>query len=221
MTVIQRVVARVVIGSFSLAALLGIVALLGGGAFGDTEARILGTTVTVGVECVAVLTYLAAARVGRTSVAAAGGAASLVATAIVLYFVWGGNEPGDALWQVAGTALVLALTLAQLSLLLATTGGRVGGERLLQATAGLAAVTALMIVLPIWEVATSDAYWRLFGVLAILDVLGTIVVAVTRRRPAGPDEPASTLSPDARRRLEHAARERGVTPDELVDELLT
>jgi len=43
----RRVVTTLTIGSFSVAALMGIVALLGGGDFGENEARVLLTTLTV------------------------------------------------------------------------------------------------------------------------------------------------------------------------------
>ena len=62
---IRRWIVRTTIGSFSLAALLGIVALLGGGEFGETEGQILLTTLLVGVVSIAVLCYLATA--GRRS----------------------------------------------------------------------------------------------------------------------------------------------------------
>lgn len=219
MSLVSDLLRLLVVGCFAFAGLLGILVLLAGGEFGETELRILNTTVVVGVECVAALTYLAAATVGRTAVAGAGAAASLAATAIVLFFVWGGSDSGDVLWRVVLTAIVVALSLAQTSLLLVATGGRVSGEGRLLGTLALVAIVALMVVLPMWDVATSDTYWRLFGVVTILDVLGTIVVAVTRRRP---DErmQAATLSTGSRLRLEDVARSRGVTPDQLVDDLL-
>ena len=55
----SRLVTTLVIGSFSVAALLGIIALLGGGELGETEGHVLLTTVIVGVESIAMLCYLA------------------------------------------------------------------------------------------------------------------------------------------------------------------
>ena len=60
----RRIVVILVIGSFSVAALLGIIALLGGGELGETEGKVLLTTVIVGVESIAVLCYLAVAMYG-------------------------------------------------------------------------------------------------------------------------------------------------------------
>ena len=70
---IRRWIVRLTIGSFSVAALMGIVALLGGGEFGETEGRILLTTLLVGVVSIAVLCYLATAGDGPSpSVSPAG-----------------------------------------------------------------------------------------------------------------------------------------------------
>src|SRR5690606_7548671 len=66
---LRSVGVKVVVGSFSLAALLGILALLGGGSFSETQGRVLLPTVIVGVESVAVLCYLS---VGGTRRAAVG-----------------------------------------------------------------------------------------------------------------------------------------------------
>ena len=54
----RRIIVALTIGSFSIAALMGIGALLGAGDFGTTEWRILGTTVLMGCSSIVVLTYL-------------------------------------------------------------------------------------------------------------------------------------------------------------------
>ena len=64
---IRTAIVRITIGAFSLAALIGVMALLGGGAFGAIEGRILLTTLLVGVASMAVLCYLADGRSTRTS----------------------------------------------------------------------------------------------------------------------------------------------------------
>ena len=68
-----------------------------------------------------------------------------------------------------------------------------------------------------------DWYWRLFGVVAILDVLGTVVLAATgasgrRARPVA-SEP-DLLSPAARARLVEAAHRRGTSPGQVLDDAL-
>ena len=77
---IRKVIVRVTIGSFSLAALLGIIALLRGGEFGQTQFRVLLTTLLVGVVSIAVLCYLATAGRPSQPVGVAGG--------VIVLFPW-------------------------------------------------------------------------------------------------------------------------------------
>jgi len=53
-TTLRRLILAATIGSFSIAALMGVVALLGGG-FGDDQWRVLTTTLVAGFASVAVL----------------------------------------------------------------------------------------------------------------------------------------------------------------------
>ena len=56
---VRRLVVFLTIGSFSIAALMGVIALLGGGSFGEREGQVLMTTLIVGTTSVAMLCYLA------------------------------------------------------------------------------------------------------------------------------------------------------------------
>src|SRR5665648_307761 len=58
---VRKTIIRLTIGSFSIAALLGILALLKGGEFSDTQGNVLLTTLLVGVVSIAVLCYLGTA----------------------------------------------------------------------------------------------------------------------------------------------------------------
>ena len=51
----RRIAATLTIGSFSIAALMGIVALLGGGDFGEGEGKIVLTTLIVGSASICML----------------------------------------------------------------------------------------------------------------------------------------------------------------------
>ena len=217
---LRRLVSTLVIGSFSLAALIGIVTLLRGGEFGDTESHVLLTTLIVGVESVAVLCYLAVLDHRLAIVGLAGGASSLLATALALWLTWGDDSSGA--WDTFGVAVTIATSLAQASLLLALTSNKglgpgVGGTLL------AIAVVAAMIVLPIVDDPDlGDSYWRAFGVVAILDVLGTVVliaVGVFRKRPA---ETAAdhVLTSAVEQRVLDLARERGTSPSQLVSDAL-
>ena len=175
---LRRLVSGLVIVSFSIAALLGIVALLGGGDFGENEVRVLLTTVIVGVESVAALCYLSLAGHRFAAVGVVGGLASVVATALALWLTWGDMASSDA-WKSFWIFATIAGSLAQASLLLAL----VGRDRVSPALGGTLlaiAVVAVMVVIPIaQESGFDDGYWRTLGVVAILDVLGTVVLAAT------------------------------------------
>lgn len=222
---LRRTVAAVVIGSFSVAALLGIAALLGGGAFGEAESRVLLTTVIVGFESLAVLCYLALAGHRLVGVGVLGGLISLVCAGTALWWVWvSWDSLDDEPWRLFFSTLVLALTFAQASLLIRA-ADRDGLRAGMTATLVLAAVVAAMLIGPIVSESfpESDGYWRLFGVVAILDVLGTIVLmamAGLGRRTAPSLPVPRLLGAEVARRVAREAAERGTTPDALVSDAL-
>ncbi|WP_028653946.1 hypothetical protein [Nocardioides sp. J54] len=232
---LRRVVVTLVIGSFSLAALLGIAALLGGGEFTETQGRVLLTTVVVGVESTVVLCLLALAGHRFFPVSVVGGLASVVATGAALTLTWADfawdSGAWDTLWKTFGVSGVVAGTGAQLALLVALTlrPGRAAGTLglLLAGTAAAAAVVATMVVVPILgESDPGGTYWRTFGVLAILDVLGSVVLtalgAFGRARVPRPTDAAATpaeplaLTPDLQERVASYARSRGTTPERVL-----
>lgn len=226
---LRRVVGTIVIASFSVAALLGIAALLSGGAFGETQVKVLLTTVTIGATSLAVLCYLAVAQRRWAVVGLLGGVTAMVCAGTALWWIWEPPQwPDEGPWKLFLTTMILALTFAQASLLIAVADRerlRVG----LVVTLGLASGVAAMLILPIVTEEFDDAfgYWRAFGVVAILDVLGTIVLialgALGRRTTA-----ASVACPPAvlglslalTDRIAAMAADRRTTPDALVTEAL-
>jgi hypothetical protein len=218
---LRRLVSTVVIVSFSFAALLGIIALVGGGSFGETEGRVLLTTVIVGVESVAALCYLGLAGHRLALIGAMGGLVSAAATALALWLTWGGDD-STVLWQAFGVAVTLAASLAQASLLLALLGRRRIGAGLASTLLAIAVVAAMIIIPIVAESAMNDGYWRALGVVAILDVLGTIVLTargVSRRHAAEETEPR-LLTAAVESRLTEAALQRGTSPSELLSDAL-
>lgn len=219
---LRSIVVRLVIGSFGLAALLGVIALLGGGSFGETEGQILLTTVIVGVECVALLCYLAVAGRSHAWVGVIGAIVSLIPFGIALTLTWSNGDLGESAWRTFGVSVTVAATLAQASLLLGLTRGR---RVLLGTTLAAATVVALMIIGPLLDQGgDDDLYWRLFGVVAILDALGTVVL-VALRVFDGISAPADTvrapqLTAAVEARLADAAASRHTSPTELLSRLL-
>ncbi|MFC4784248.1 hypothetical protein ACT8ZV_07225 [Nocardioides sp. MAHUQ-72] len=228
---IRTAIVRVTIGSFSLAALLGVIALIGGGAFGATEGRILLTTLLVGIVSVAVLCYLATAETPYQPVGVAGGVVVLVPLVTALVMIWSdfSEAPPEWLGKTFGVGAVVAATLAQVSLLLGIShGARSGVRRILVGTLAAAAVLAAMISYLILGTEPSGPYFRVLGVVAILDVLGTVVVtALTKfgrglRVQAAPVAAPATIvvPPELAARVVAAAERTGRRPEEVVDQAL-
>jgi hypothetical protein len=218
---LRRLVAALVIGSFSIAALFGIIALIGGGELGETEGRVLLTTVIVGVESIAMLCYLSVASRRTALVGLLGGLTSLLPFGLALWFTWAESD-STVLWQTFGVGVTIAATLAQACLLLALHQG--GRTLLLVATLAAMAVVAAMISNAIVNGENlGDLYWRLFGVVAILDVLGTVVFAALglfSRRAKGDDGEADLITPALEARVAEAARSRGVSASQLISDAL-
>jgi hypothetical protein len=218
---VRSLVTAIVIGSFSVAALLGIIALLGGGELGETEGHVLLTTVIVGVESIAMLCYLAVSGRPTAIVGVVGALVSLVPFGIALALTWGGYDGDAPVWDVFGVTVTIAATLAHACLLLALDHGR--RVLLLAATLAAMAIVAVMICNAIVNGEDlGDLYWRTFGVVAILDVLGTVVFAALGifGRRAQPDGEPDLMTPALESRVIDAAQSRGVSPGQLISDAL-
>lgn len=222
--VFRRVIVTLIIVSFGLAALGGIIVLLGG-SLGSDAGRVLGTTAVVGAFSVAVL--CCAALVGRRLqiFGVVGAAVAALSAAFVVWIIWYRGDDGD-LWDVmmritwTGVALTVAFAFASLLLLLADrrqAAVRIG----LAVTILLFAIVLAMTIYLIWAAETidGDVFGRVLGVFAILAALGAVIVPVVSLLLRAP-RPASGLSDVSQALLEAEAAHRGITADELVDALL-
>lgn len=213
-------VLRLTIGAFSLAALMGVVALLRPGRFGATEGRVLLTTLVVGVTSMLMLSYLAPAGARSRLVGAAGAVTALLGAVLALVLLWAfrHGDPPVALVRSFGLATVAAVTLAQFSLLLSVGRPRPLVGRLLAATMAAGTLLAGFVGASILGWQPSDLGARLLGVVAILDVLGTLVTIALGvfGRPGG--GLTVTLSADAAAELRAASEHTGRPVRELVDE---
>ena len=172
--------------SFSFAAVVGIIALLGGD-FGETQGKIILTTLLMGATSITALCHLAIADRAMRLVGFVGLAASAVALVSGVVLIWRDwNDSAFEDWlKVFATASIVAVSFAHANLLLLLAGRRRRVIRVgLMVTLVMIAAVAIMIILPIVSegqipgFANEDWYWRLFGVVGILDVLGTVVVPV-------------------------------------------
>ena len=219
---LRKLVVRLVIGSFSIAALMGIIALLGGGSFGETEGKILMTTVIVGVESVAVLCYLAVAGRSTAFIGLVGGLVSLLPFGLALVLTWGGYDGNDPVWQTFGVGVTVAASLAQMCLLLAVAGRQKIGAALVATLLAIVIVAAMITYAIVDGSGLDDRFWRTFGVIAILDVLGTVVLAAVNGfgRSTEKDAEPALLTTALESRIVSAAGERGVSPATLLSDAL-
>lgn len=178
---------RVVIGLIVVNAAIAVVVLLSGD-IGDTEGKILGTSLLATASAVLAMTCApawAAGRLGPVPVtgmfaAAAGFAAATIA-------VWGVDEVW--LGKVTGSAFIIAVASALACLLSAwpIEGG--------SAWVGLAADLLIagvggMLLFALWLEVGSSGYWRGFSVLAVLLAAAALAVPVLHRgTPEATPEP--------------------------------
>ena len=235
---VRRIMVWVIVVSFGLAALSGIVVLLGGD-LGETAARVIATTALVGAFSVAVLCCLSLVGRRLQVFGFVGAAASVLTLALCLVMLWGDDlRFDDAVfrWLWTGVAATAAFSLASLLLLLADrrrAAVRIG----LAITLALFAVVLALVWYLIWWSNTIDneVFARVLGIAGILAALGGVVVPVLslllRDASVGSAGAASAavdaaslpmaqISPELAQRLAAEAARRGVSVDELVAPLL-
>ncbi|MER3394956.1 MAG: hypothetical protein RIA38_08325, partial [Microcella pacifica] len=208
--------------------LVGIIALLGGD-FGETQGKILLTTVLFGAFSITALCHLAIADRAMRIVGVSGLLASGVALVTGLVLVWRDwdAQDGGLDWlKIFAAAGILAVSFAHANLLLLLAGRRRAAIRWgLAATLVAIAVVAVMLIIPVVSDGEipgqeGDLYWRVFGVIAILDVLGTVVVPVLAlflRDGAGPSTPSAAEPQGAAGAHQAAATLRLEVPADLAE----
>ncbi len=182
----RRIAIIAIIASLSLTALIGILTLLSG-EFGEAQGKVLLTTLLLAGFSITVLCHLAVVGRALQAVGFVGVAVSAVALTAGLILIWSDFTDSEGVWKTFGVFGVLAVSFSHANLLLLLGQRRNSVVRLLlYLTVAFVALVALLICLPIitnGEIPgdAGDNYWRFFGVVAILDVLGSIVLPVTGR----------------------------------------
>ncbi|WP_040166425.1 hypothetical protein [Microbacterium gorillae] len=221
----RRILVWAVIVSFTLAAIMGILVLLGVGAgsnFGsELTAKVLSTTALVGltsllVLCAALILDGTARWFALVTIIIAVGA-----TVTLLLQIWASL---DIDWKWTITLLFTPTALAVLCLVLRL--GRGAGPALritVRLTLVAIALATLGTLYMIWFVGAEEWTARLVGILGILAALGVIVSIVLTLvgRAARPAVVApAPNAPDWAQRLIEEANARGITVEELVAPLL-
>jgi hypothetical protein len=218
----------VILVSLAVAALIGIIALFSG-ELGETQGRILLTTLLTGGVGIAALCHLAVAGRPVRIVGALGLAVTAIAFVLGLLLIW--NDGGgdlSALYRAFGVSVVLAISFAQANLLLLLSGRRRTALRAgLAATLGFVFVATAMEVLPLATDGAipgdaGDLYWRVFGAVAILDALGTVALPIVGLflRDGTADRVTVTLTGEAAANVRRLASERGTPVDAVITGLV-
>lgn len=238
---LRGAIVTAIVTTFSLAALGGIIVLLG-----DIESEIayqvLATTALTGVFSVA--TFCGATLIGRRGrqfgVITIG--LAVLALALALWFVWSEPYDVDLPWKLLVTACLLSVCTSIASLILLLVSNRSWTVRIaLTITLGLITLGCALSLISIWFESAWDYEWltRLSGIVWILAALGVVVVPVSSlllKPESAAVEPqtdlgeadsdlsakaVSELSQQSVRRIEEAARLADLTPDAFVDRCLT
>lgn len=224
---LRRAALTVAIASFGVAALMGIAALLSGGSFGETEVRVLLTTVVSGCGSLAALCCLVVLGSRFQGVGVTGLLVVLGTTLFTLLLVWGGADiDSSQVVRAWGVCVTASASLAQTCLLLGGAGRRASLGFLIWVTAGLVALLALLVSAMILGWDGGEGTWRLVGVVAILDVLGTLVaisLGVFGRDHSATTSAGLTVTVPgtAAERLRTRSRETGRPVADLVGEALS
>jgi hypothetical protein len=230
----RRVAIIAIIVSLSVTALVGIVVLVSGSS-DDTLGHILLTTLVLAAFSVTSLCHLAVVGKAPQVVGFVGIVASAGAFVAAEVLIWSANifssDNSENWFRALGVLTVLALSLAHANLMLLLQSRKRQVVRIgLGVTLGLIALVAIGIWIPLLDNGTfpddnsSAWYWRLFGVLAILDVLGTIVLPVTgailRDTPRGVENQL-TLPAGLAAQLEALAASQNSTRDAVAIAILS
>lgn len=176
----HRIALWIVIGSVSLSALLGIMALLAGD-FGDTQWKILGTTTSVtGASVLAMASATAWGRRHISWLAPLGVVTGIVGFAIVVGGIWVDPSGNDAWWKSAATLIVVAAAASYAALVSRAT--LAGALRWAIWTAyGSGVLLALTLISLIWTDDGNESVVRWAGILAIVLASSTVLLPVFHR----------------------------------------
>ncbi|TDS84792.1 MULTISPECIES: hypothetical protein [Nesterenkonia] len=236
---IRRVFLWTMIGSFCLAAAAGIFVLIGV-SFGETGARVLATTSTVGAFSLAMLCCGAVFSRPSRMVGVAGVAVCLLTLAWSIFMIWSEVEHAWSTFQVLLSGITLTVAFSFASLVLASATARDKLIRgLLWSCLGLIAVGVSLTMVLIWDEGwEGELFPRAYGIVLILAVLcGVVAPLLSSLRKRGaphqsedqrgvrddawavPTE-GGALDPALVAALRQEAATRGITVAQLVDPLL-
>lgn len=228
MSKLQKLALRLTILAFGVAAAMGIGALLIG-EFGELQGRVLLTTLSVGLLSLAVLCYLAPQQRLFVILGIAGFITALVTLGLALYLIWGEGIWEDVsltevIFEYFGIMAIVSATIAQICMLAAMVSSAKPFTKWVFRFTVLAAIVFAGMAITLILSETTDAEWfvRTMGVVAILDAFGTVTLIAVRLFTGSPQSASSkaTINPYTHRLIAEAAADRGVTPQQILDQAI-
>lgn len=180
----KKIFLIIMIISLSISALIGIFVFLLGD-FGKTELRLLMTTLTIGGYSLTGLCCSVLYEKRKfASLALSGMVVSVIGFLYTILVVWEAIDlDDDFVWKILIIFIVLAASAAHSCLLLLIKPKKLLVNGALLATIFFVLIVAFMLVILIFSGFddVGEFYFRLLGVFAILDVLGTIVTPILNK----------------------------------------
>lgn len=172
---------RTLVIALSISGLIGIFIFLVGD-FGETEAQLLLTTLSIGgFSLTGLCSTTIQNRNNLKSFSIIGMTVSLIGFLFTIGAIWEFVDFED-IWRVVMIFIILSVAIAHASLLLQIRPKTDNIKYLLIATlVFISFVTIMLIKSTLTEFDESEFYFRLLGVFSILDVLGTIVTPILNR----------------------------------------
>jgi hypothetical protein len=216
----RRAAVWTIIVSLVAAALIGIATIVSG-EFGELQSKVLLTTLAVAGAAILALCHLAVLNrdvkvLGWIGIATS--AIALIAAVTLIWWNWndtGMYGPGVAtnIAKLLGVSLLLAVSFAHANLLLLLADAPIRWMRTaLDLTLVLIGIVPLLVIPVILSdggfppQSLADMYWRFFGVILILDALGTVALPVVTIIVRG-QRKAAGLDPDSPRMIEIVIRD--------------
>jgi hypothetical protein len=194
------------IASLSATSAIAIVLLLFGD-FGDTELRILGTTLAISLY--SLLSLPGAILLERRDAQPLGWATITLAVAgfvLAVVAIWGDHP--EIIWKLVATTTAIAGALTQVSAM--TTRRRDDDPPLVRAVfLAAVAVVALLCVLTIvaiWNEIDSEGFYRGLGAVAVLDVFLILLQPLLRRLRGGGTSSARVILEGTPAQIDDAVR---------------
>jgi len=176
---VRRAALIVTLVSVVIWALIAIIALLGGG-FGDTQWKILSSSMLVTAAAAVAMAAAVPLHAGRLGVVPwVGIGSSAVGFGMIILVLWS-DGPWDGAIKIAGSLVVAAVAIAAIGLI---DGARVhsGHRWVVVASQGLVALGAAMVIAAIWGEFDNSVFWRLMGVVLVLTAAAVISVPILHR----------------------------------------